>query len=381
MADPVFLVGPVSLGAARVLALGVAAYAVATAGHTRRAYRKRLEDRGSSLLATFVMAGLAWLLWKEGASILPAPYSLVVLVLSMTGVVVTLGYTLSDAEKRLERLREHTRIALEEWADKLLPPERKEQWLEARIAELGEEERRKTPHLLMGLFIAGYLFLGGIILRGALRLVRDPNALSPEILHNLRVPLDAGLLAAGHIVSLTLLLGLLFLLLPVEMVRLRFPQLGYPFKGTITSLMREREQGLFGAHYYIAATLPLSVMLLTRDPAGWETSLYAVVAVLVVSIFGDSASAIFGRRYGRRKWPHNRNKSFVGTAAGTLVSVVLALPFVGVVGAIACGVVFLLVDVLAPVPFSASDNILNPLALAAALLAIQDHLDPWLPYY
>lgn len=381
MADPIFLAGPVSLGAARVLALGVAAYTVATASHTRRAYQKRLEDRGSSLLATFVMAGLAWLLWNEGASILPAPYSLVVLVLSMVGVVITLGYTLSDAEKRLEEWREHMRIALDEWADKLLPPEKKEQWLEARVAELSEEERRKTPHLLMGLFIAGYLVLGGVILRGALRLVRDPQDLPPEILWNLRVPLDAGLLAAGHIVSLTLLLGLLFLLLPVEMVRLRFPQLGYPFKGTITSLMRERERGLFGAHYYIAATLPLSVMLLARDPAQWNTSLYAVVAVLVVSIFGDSASAIFGRRFGRRKWPHNTNKSFVGTFAGTLVSVAFALPFVGVTAALVCGLVFMLVDVLAPVPFSASDNILNPLALAAALLSIREHLDPMLPYY
>ncbi len=376
-----FLAGPVSLGAARVLSLGVAAYAIATAGHTRRAYQKHLEDRGSSLLATFVMAGLAVLLWNEGASLLPAPYSLVVLVLSLVGVIITLGYTLSDAEKRLQTWREHMRIALDEWAEKMLPHEMKDAWMEARIAELGEEEQRKTPHLMMSGFIAGYLILGGLILRGAIKLVREPDELPPEILTNLQIPLDAGILAAGHIVSLTLLLGLLFLLLPVEMVRLRFPDLGYPFKGTITTLLREREHGLFGAHYYIAATLPLSVMLLTRDPAGWHTSIYAVVAVLVVSIFGDSASAIFGKRWGKTKWPHNSNKSYIGSLAGVLVSVAFALPFVGLTAALVCGFVFLVVDVMAPVPFSASDNILNPMALAGALLLIQDQLDPLLPYY
>ncbi len=380
MAEPTFLAGPVSLGAARVLALGVAAYTVATAAHTRRAYRHRLEDRGSALLATFVMAGLAALLWQEGARLLPAPYSLVVLVLSMVGVIITLGYTLSDAERRLQEWREQVKAALDEWAEKMLPPERKEQWLEARLAEYGAEEKRKTPHLMMALFILGYLALGYPILRGTLRLV-DAETMPREFLVNLQVPVEAGWLAAGHVVSTTFLLGVLFLLLPVEMVRLRFPELGYPFKETINSLLREREHGLFGAHYYIAATLPFAILLLTREPVGWSTSLYAVVAVLVVAIFGDSASALFGKRYGKRTWPHNPNKTYVGTVAGTLVSVVLALPFVGVYAALVCGLVFLLVDVLAPIPFSASDNILNPLALAAALLAIQDELAPLLPYY
>lgn len=381
MADPVgFLVGPVSEGAAKVLALGVGVYALLTARHTWTAFQKGLADRGSALLATWVMAGLTVLLWTEGALLLPAPFSLAVMGLYVGGITITLAYTLGDAEKTLLRWRDQVRRAVDEWAAKALPESQREAWLERRFWELDPEQRRKTPHLMMGLYLLAYTVLGYLILRGIHAAVPADQVVG-ENLHNLRAALDAGVLASGHMVGLTALLGLLFLLLPVEMVRLRFPQLGYPFKGTITSMMRDRERGLFGAHYYITATLPLAIMLVARDSTTWDTTLFAVLAMLGVTIFADTASALVGIRWGRRKWPHNPNKSYVGTFGGAAVAFAVAIAFVGFPVAVVSAVVFVIVDVLAPVPFSASDNILNPMALAATYIATEAWLAPWIPFY
>lgn len=379
--DPIqFMVGPVSMGAARILALGVAVYAVLTAKHTWTAYQNGLEDRGSSMLATWVMAGLTILLWTDGARLLPAPYSVFVIVVYMAGVTITFAYTMSNAEKRLMKLREEMQALMDEWRDKLLPESDREAWFEHRLRELGHEEKRKTPHLMMSIFVAVYVVLGYFILRGVEAML--PAGMGRgEGIHNLDAALDAGVLASGHVVALTALLSMLFLLLPVEMVRLRFPQLGYPFKGTITSMLREKEAGLFGAHYYITATLPLAILWLTGDPTTWDSTLFAVLAVIGVTVFADTASALIGIRYGRTKWPHSPNKTYVGSIGGSVVAFIVALPFVGLPVAIISAIVFLLVDVVAPVPLHVSDNILNPLGLAAAYIIFRDHLEPWLPFY
>jgi hypothetical protein len=49
--------------------------------------------------------------------------------------------------------------------------------------------------------------------------------------------------------------------------------------------------------------------------------------------------------------------------------------------AVVTAAAFLAVDIVAPIPFSVSDNLLNPLVLAGVYVALQGHLDPWLPYY
>lgn len=382
MAGVEWLIGPVSQGAARVLALGVGAYAIGTARHAVRGMRERLPDRGSALLATLVMIALTYVLWTDGARLVPAPFSLAVLGVYMVGILFTLGYTLSDAAKRLRQVREAVKEALDEWAARTLPEDRRDAWLAERLRlNLGPEEKRKTPHLMMGIFMVVYLGLGWLVLRGVRALAPTGTDFGRESWHNLQAALDAGFLAAGHMVGITALLGLLFLLLPVEIVRLRYPEMDYPFKGIIESRLRPRERGLFGAHYYITATLPLAILWLTADPAAWDRTLYAVLAVLAVTVFADAASALIGIRHGKRKWAHNANKSLIGTYGGTAVALVLALPLVGLPMAIVSAVVFFVVDVLAPVPFSASDNILNPLALAIVYTLLAGHLDPWLPFY
>ncbi len=377
-----FIIGPVSEGAAKVLAIGAAAYFVATTKHTVDAFAHRLPDRGSAILATIVMAALSVALWVDGARLVPAPFSLAVIGVYMAGIMITVGYTLSDAAKALEKLRGQIKTALDELRARTIPEDKREAWFEQRLRlELGHEEKRKTPHLMMGFFFVIYGILGYIVLKAILHAAPTDADFTRESWHNLRAAVDGGYLAAGHMTAVVCLLGLLFLLLPVEVIRLRRPELDYPFKNTIMTLLRERERGLFGAHYYITATLPLAVLWLTRDPATWDRTLYAVLALLGITIFADAASALVGVRWGKKKWPHNTNKSYLGTAGGTVAAFAVALPFTGLPVAVASAAVFLLVDILAPVPFSASDNILNPLALAATYTVLSPYLAPMLPFF
>ncbi len=381
MVDPIgFTIGPVSEAAAKLLALAVGTYALLTARQTWTAYQKQLPDRGSALMATWVMIGLSVLLWTHGARLLPAPFSLVVLACSGIGIVITLTYTLGNMAKKFEEWKEDLRNLVEEWAEKALPESQRDAWLQNRFDQLHPEQKRKTPHLMMGLFVVAYVGLGYGILRGIQAMVpADANV--GENLANFNAALSAGIMPAGHMVAITALLAVLLLLLPVEILRLQFPQMAYPFKGTITSMLRERERGLFGAHYYIAATLPMAVLWLTDDSTSWDVTLFAVIAVLGVTVFADSASAIIGIRFGRTKWPHNKGKSIQGTVGGCAVAFAVAVPFVGLPMAVVSAAVFFLVDVLAPVPFSISDNILNPLALAAVYTVMLPYLAPLIPFF
>jgi dolichol kinase len=246
------------------------------------------------------------------------------------------------------------------------------------------EQRRKTPHLLMGLFLPLYLAVGSLMLKGLWELSRKGPVLDREAFANLYAAThtaDGPWLVAGQTVGLFGLLLLLYCILPTELLRLRYPELSYPFKAIITSRLRKREKGLFGAHYYLAATTPLAALWLTRDPAHWDVTIYAVLAIISVSVFADAASALVGIRFGKRKWFHNPGKSYLGSAGGTVVAFALVLPLVGLPMAVVTAAVFLIVDILAPVPFPVSDNILNPLVLGAVYVAMQGHLDPLLPYY
>jgi dolichol kinase len=101
--------------------------------------------------------------------------------------------------------------------------------------------------------------------------------------------------------------------------------------------------------------------------------------MLAVSVFADAASALVGIRWGHSKWPHNAGKSYLGSLGGTGVAVLVAFPFVGLWGALAAAGVFLLMDLVGPIPVPVSDNLLNPLGLTALFLAFPDLVRPPFP--
>ncbi|HEX2065908.1 MAG TPA: hypothetical protein VHI93_03755 [Candidatus Thermoplasmatota archaeon] len=353
-----FSAGPGSVAGARLLAVATLLYAAACSLHARRALRMRLADRWSTVGTSLCLAALAGALWQWGAAVLPAPFGASLAVVMVGGLVFTLLFT----ALRLQRLVERLKQALP------LPP----------APVLGLEARRKVPHLLLGLALLLYAGAGHFILAGAARL-HAWAASAPPV--NLAAARDAAWLWGGHVVALWMLLAILFLLLPVELVRLRFPDAEYPWKRIIVPRLRSMEGDLMGAHIHISAALALGYLLLGHDLAAWDRAVPASLAVLAVSVFADSASALFGRRWGRAKWVHNAGKSYVGSAGGTAVAVLVALPFVGLAGALAAALVFLLMDVVGPVPLPVSDNLLNPLGLAALFLAFPGLVRPLLPVF
>lgn len=380
--EPVdFMIGALSQRAAEGLAVAVLLYAGATGYYAWRGFQTGLADRWSALLATLVMVALAALLRTDGARVLPAPFSVWLLVVYLAGIVVTLTWTLGRYQERIDRFREQFGARLNALLAERLPEDRLAEWRRLRDRFQGDEEgRRKTPHLLMGVFLVIYLVAGRALLRGVADLA-DATLDGGEAVANLYLASHSGYLVAGHVTALFGLMGLLFLVLPNELLRLKYPELSYPFKATILQRLREREKGLFGAHYYIVATLPLAAIGLTRDPATWTWSIPAVIAVVCVTVFADAASALVGIRFGRRKWFHHAGKSYLGTVGGMVVAFLVALPFIGVPGGVAAAVVFAAVDALSPVPFPASDNILHPVALAAAFLVLDGAVSPLFPFY
>lgn len=382
-----FLVGPVSRGAAALLAGMTGAYAAFTGLYALRGLRARLEDRWSAVVATLVMAGLSTVLWTDGARLLPAPFSILVLVVAVGGIAFTLTYTLGEYQRRIERFKAQFGDRVTHLLAALVPEERQAEWQRLRANfQPTQEERRKTPHLLMGVFLLFYAVLGWLILRGVWDLLYGADATilsldAGEGIRNLYLASHSGWLVAGHLFSITALLALLYILVPTELLRLKYPELSYPFKTIILSRLRSRERGLFGAHYYLAAATPLGVLLLTRDASRWDVTLPAVGAVIVITVFADAASALVGIRWGNTKWFHNPKKSYLGSFGGTLVAFVATLPLLGLEGAIVGAVVFLFIDIIAPVPVSVSDNLLYPVSLAATFLYAIDLLAPMLPYY
>lgn len=381
-----FLVEQVSRTAAYVLAGGVAVYAVGTGQMAWRGFRARLEDRWSAIVATLVMAGLAIMLAWRGADIFPAPFSVWALVVYAGAVVVTFTYTVSRMHDRIERFQTEFGARFNQLLERTLPEDRLEEIERLRAKWRADSEgRRKTPHLLMGLFLVFYGALGFWVLRGIWQATYggDPAGGGEGVvnLHAATHAADGTWLVAGHVFGLLMMLLLLFVLAPTELLRLRYPETGYPFKHVILNNLRPKEKGLFGGHYYIAAALPLAALWLTRDTAAWDTGIPAVLAVLCVTVFADAASALVGVRFGRTKWPHHPGKSLQGTAAGVVVAFAVALPFVGPAVAAVAGAVFLAVDALAPVPFPVSDNLLNPLALAIAFTLADPWLEPMIAFY
>lgn len=383
--EPDWTIGPASVWGNTVLVAILALYTTGIGFYAIRALQNRLEDRWSSVFAGLATAALTIVFWYDGERLLPAPFNVFVLVMALVALAILFTYTLGRYKEKIQRFQEETGHRLNALLEELVPKDRLElirHW--RRRLRPDPEAFRKTPHLLMGVFIACYLALGYLVLSGLWTALIGGMPGTGEGAQNLHAAFthpEAPWLVAGHVFSLMLLLTLFVFVTPNEFLRLQYPELSYPFKQTILRAMRKKEEGLFGAHVYILVGLPLAIVWLTWDPTDWSVTLPAVVALLAVSIFADAASALIGRRFGRTTWFHNAGKTYYGTLAGACTAVVVALPFVGLPMALVSAGVFVLVDVLAPIPLPVTDNILNPLGLALAYRLGASALDPWLPFY
>ena len=355
------VIGPAAHTACDVLAVATAAYALATGVHAWAGLRTRLADRWSAVAATCALAALAWGIHSWGPQQMPAPLSpALAAVMAAVAVAVPLFTALG------------LQGALDRWGRRM------PRWLRWRMPDMGHEDRRKGPHLLMGLFVLWFAILGHVAV-AALWALGPGTAPPGEGWGNVGALAGGPWLAAGQVSAAWVALLLVFVLLPVELLRLRFPGHSYPFKRIIETRLRERERGLFGAHLYISIGVALAALYLGRDPGLWNVTVPAAMAMVAVTVFADTASALVGIRWGRTRWFHNPGKSYVGTLGGTAVAFACCVPLVGWAPASLAAVLFVAIDAVAPRPFPVSDNLLNPAALAALFWALRADIAPIFP--
>lgn len=358
MPAPPYDVGAASQAAAALVAAGLAVYTAGTLTVAVRGLRKGLPDRWSTLACAGALAALAWLMLTQGAATVPEPFG----TLAAAALAVGLAYPPLYVGFGAQRAVDAARTAVL-------------RLVKTPVPDLPQEERRKVPHVAMGAYVLPYLGLGHAV--ALLGVAVGPAILSAAAARNAALAAAAPWHEAGIVAGLALLLLLVFVLLPVELVRLAFPATPYPWKRVIEPLLRPREAGLVGGHVHMAVGAALAALVLaTRLPG--HAAAAATVTVLGVAVFADALSAIVGIRFGRTKWGHNANKSHIGTLAGTLAAFAIAVPFVGWPLAALAAAWFLLVDVAAPVPVPISDNLLNPIGLALLFAALPDLVAPLL---
>ncbi|VVC00289.1 Uncharacterised protein [uncultured archaeon] len=123
----------------------------------------------------------------------------------------------------------------------------------------------------------------------------------------------------------------------------------------VTRFEREGESRILGdaAIKFTFGVLIASILFYPLDSR-------VIMGAIAVLSFGDSASTLFGQRFGKTKIL--RNKSLEGTLAGICVSVAALAFFLPLHIAIAAGIVGMLAELV-----PANDNYTIPLATGAAI--------------
>jgi dolichol kinase len=147
-----------------------------------------------------------------------------------------------------------------------------------------------------------------------------------------------------------------------EIMRLRSPQTPFLMKKTLQVTRRVTETKTFGAHISIIIGFMIAAYVLFYDPAYRTDGAFAMSAVILVSCLADMLAALFGRKFGKKKWPFNKGKSYVGSFAGSVAAFVSSVFFVGWFLAFITVIVFLTTDLLLG-KVNLSDNLTTPIIL------------------
>ncbi len=154
-----------------------------------------------------------------------------------------------------------------------------------------------------------------------------------------------------------LLLGIVFVLLAItEFLRVRRPEINAWFLGKFGGIHRESEVLNFSGIYWTLLGCWATMLIFTN----WRI----VMPALGFLVFGDTAAALCGKKWGKHKWSQSPDKSKEGTAAFALVAAAWALLFVKWPVAVAGAAAGAWIE-LKKLP--GNDNLWIPLLSAAAL--------------
>ncbi len=93
--------------------------------------------------------------------------------------------------------------------------------------------------------------------------------------------------------------------------------------------------------------------------------------ILATASISDLMTSQVGIRFGKSHLRWNQHKTWEGTIAGTLVTLVIGFLFVGLIWSLIFTVVFLLIDIFTAKPLDISDNLLIPISFSLIYLFIR----------
>jgi dolichol kinase len=145
----------------------------------------------------------------------------------------------------------------------------------------------------------------------------------------------------------------------------RKPEYHYIFKNSFEKTRRPDEQGSVGSHVPMILGITLSMIIVTynQDYGSNPFFVNATNAIVLVTVFGDMAASGVGRRWGKKKWPHNPKKSYLGTFSGCTATFLLTFWIVGIPLALLSVIIFFLADVVLP-QWNLTDNFTYPFITA-----------------
>ncbi len=142
--------------------------------------------------------------------------------------------------------------------------------------------------------------------------------------------------------------------------------LAFPFNRLPKLVMSEEEKQNYGTYLYFAVGQMFAAFLCPPMP---------FFAILGMSSIADLMTSQIGIRWGKHHIKWNSNKTWEGTIAGTITSIILCYIFVGIVWATIFTVAFFLFDVITNKPLKVSDNLLIPIGCALIYIFVRYFFD------
>lgn len=244
-----------------------------------------------------------------------------------------------------------------------------------------KEINRKLVHLLSMLYILTFVLctpLFNLLYKGIY--LNYPQRAVWEEYYNFYV-LGSGQypVEVAFCITMLVFIGSFWVVADGEIMRLRSPDKPFILKRTLQKTRRVSETNTFGAHISMIIALTFAGMVLYYTPAYRPQGLMALAATISVTSLGDMMAALIGRKFGVKKWKFNKDKSYAGSLAGSMITFIMSYIFVGPILAIISVLVFLFTDIVLS-KVKLSDNLTTPLILSVVYRALIFLVMPPIPF-
>jgi dolichol kinase len=139
-------------------------------------------------------------------------------------------------------------------------------------------------------------------------------------------------------------------------------KLAFPFTFFTKIYLSENEKQNYGTYLYFS---------IGQMFAAFVCPPMVFFMILGTASISDLMTSQIGIRFGKSHIKWNEKKTWEGSIAGTLVTLIIGVLFVGFYWALIFTLIFLLIDVLTTKPFNISDNLLIPISFSLTYLFIR----------